>query len=132
VITGRSRNLASVVAVSVALSACGLCSDDIVAQAVSRDGQRKAWLNSRNCGATTGYANTLTLEVPEKWWAVTALHGELCIGKSEDASLRFAGDDLVLTCNTENCCPDRAYTRVDTVGRTRIVLEGFQSPRPSR
>ena len=128
----RSMNLAFCAGLSVALSACGLCSDDIVGQAVSSDGQRKAWLTSRNCGATTSYANTLTVEVPEKWWAVKALQGELCIGSSDDVSLRFDGDDLVVTCKTGVCCPDRIYTRVDTVGRTKIALEGFGAPTQSR
>jgi len=127
VIARRWLNLA-LCGLFVALSACGLCSDDIVAQAVSRDGQRKAWLNSRNCGATSAYANTLTVEVPEQWWAIEALHGELCIGSSEDVSLRWDGDDLVVTCKTDNCCPDRAYARVETVGRTKILVEGFRTP----
>lgn len=111
---------------ALTLSACGLCADDIVARATSKDGTRRAWMNSRNCGATTAYANTLTVEVPEKWFSTEALFGELCIASSEDVRLRWEGDDLMVTCLTGDCCPDRIRTRVEKVGNSRVLLEGFE------
>jgi hypothetical protein len=126
VIARRWLNLALCCALSVALSACGLCSDDIVAQAVSRDGQRKAWLNSRNCGATTAFYNTLSVEVPEEWGAVEVMSGELCMWRSDDATLRWEGDDLVLRC--KSCCPERMESKTEKVGRTTIRFEGFDGP----
>ena len=110
------------------VSACGLCGDDIVAQATSHDGRRKAILNVRNCGATTDYNNWLTVEVPEKWWTVTALSGELCMHRPDDAELRWDGNDLVVTC--KRCCPERLRSKTETVGKTTIRFEGFE-PRPA-
>lgn len=120
----QSLNLALSGGLFVAMSACGLCSDDIVAQAVSRDGQRKAWLNSRNCGATTAFYNTLTVEVPEQRLAAEAMSGELCMWRSDDAALRWEGDDLVVTC--KSCCPERMESKTEKVGRTTIRFEGFE------
>jgi hypothetical protein len=53
-------------------SGCGLCSDEIVATAVSPDGRRMATLKSRNCGATTAFFNTLDVSVPENTFQVEA------------------------------------------------------------
>ena len=125
-IARRSLNLALSGGLFVALSAYGLCSDDVVAQAASRDGQRKAWLNSRNCGATTAFYNTLTVEVPEEWSAVEVMSGELCMWRSDDAALRWEGDDLFVTC--KSCCPERMESKTEKVGRTTIHFEGFDVP----
>lgn len=86
-------------------------------------------MNSRNCGATTAYANTVTVEVPENWFSTEALFGELCIGSSEQVRLRWEGDDLVVMCLSGNCCPDRIDVRRERVGRSRILLEGFEPPK---
>jgi hypothetical protein len=126
------RALAAIIVtacVAAVAGGCGLCADDIVADVTSKDGTRRAWMNSRNCGATTAYANTLAVEVPEHWFRTEALFGELCIGSSEHVRLRWEGDDLMVTCLSGDCCPDRIRTRVEKVGRSRIVLEGFELPK---
>ncbi len=109
------------------LTGCGLCSDEIVATAVSADGQRKATINSRNCGATTAFVNTLSVSVPELRRPVETLRGELCMAGPGDAELRWEGDDLIVIC--KNCCPERLQSKISTVGKTRLRFEGFDRPK---
>ena len=41
--------------------------------AVSEDGSREAWLTSFDCGATTTYANSVKVRVPEHWFSQEVL-----------------------------------------------------------
>jgi hypothetical protein len=97
--------------------------------AMSADGKRRATLNSRNCGATTAFFNTLSVSVPELGRSVEALGGELCIGRSDDVYLQWEGDDLLVACRRESCCPERIESKTETVGKTRIRFVGFERPK---
>ena len=60
----------------------------------------------------------------EQWLVVEAMSGELCMWRSDDAVLRWEGDDLVVTC--KSCCPERMESKTEKVGRTTIRFEGFE------
>jgi len=45
----------------LALSGCEPCSNDIISELVSPDGNRKIVIFSRNCGATTGFNTQATI-----------------------------------------------------------------------
>jgi hypothetical protein len=55
--------LAALLALSVVLSGCDLCENEISQSVISPSGKMKAVVFSRNCGATTG-ANTQVSIIP--------------------------------------------------------------------
>jgi hypothetical protein len=125
------RTVTFVVLLASLSSACitGPCADDVLKEAVSADGTRRAVLRVRDCGATTTWNDTLLVTVPEKWRPVTVFSGPLCVFKPEHIELRWDADDLLVTC--KDCCPERlGHVNTQQLGATTVRFEGFKSSLP--